>query len=563
MSGSAVPFVKPGGSKPKTLVIGLDAADAELVEQWCAEGLLPNIARMKSNGTWSRMETTASTMHVSAWPSIFTGTAPDKHGLYHAYVMCPGQQSPVRPRPDRSPFPFLWKILSDQGKRCVIMDAFLTCPLESFNGSQIVDWGSWSHFWQTTITPVTLKHELEKKFGRYPAEEHSKVGMAPPSDFAGFQKRLLAAVVKKTEVVKWLIDKEDWDLFWVVFGESHPAGHYFWHFHDPSYLTSPAEGAGALRNALRDVYVALDRAIGEILQSIDDKTTVFLVSGDGMGPNYSGSHILNDLLIRMGLLNNNSIGGNGAPNEKPAGANKPALCKTDVLCTIRNMIPERLRIAVTQTLLPRSIQEKLSLRWKTAGIAWSQTRAFLIENANEGYIRINLRGRDPDGTVGPGKEYEDLCEQIYRTVTTMVNPANGAVAARAVYKTDDIYQGPCRSHMPDIVINWNDDAKITTELLTDKYGIACSKEPGCALAPYYTGNHRPNAFMVSQGPGIPQGTVCQAASVLDLAPTILKQFGIDPPNYMDGKVLSELLALRKLKPESSKNEGAVEISRRA
>lgn len=558
MNGSSTPSVTPRDPRPKTLVIGWDAADAELVEQWCAEGLLPNIARMKSTGSYARMETTASMVHVSAWPSIFTGTTPDKHGLYHAYVMCPGQQSPVRPRPDRSPFPFLWKLLSDQGKRCVIMDAFLTCPLESFNGSQIVDWGSWSHFWQTTITPATLKRELENKFGRYPAEDHSKVGMAPPSDFRGFQERLLAGVAKKTEVVKWLMEKEDWDLFCVVFGEAHPAGHYFWHFHDPSYLTHPTEGAGALRSALRDVYVALDRAIGEIVQRIDHKTTVFLISGDGMGPNYSGSHILSDLLTRMRLFNNNNIGGNDEPGEKLASANKPSKTKADVLSTIRNMIPERVRIAVTQTLLPRSIQEKLSLRWKTSGISWSQTRAFLIENANEGYVRINLRGREPEGTVEPGKEYQDLCEKIYRIVTTMINPANGALAARAVYKTDDIYHGHCRSHMPDIIINWNDDAKITTELLTEKYGLACSKEPGCALAPYYTGNHRPNAFMVSQGPGISQGAVCEGTSILDLAPTILNQFGIDPPDYMDGRVLRELQAQSKLKPEPSKTEATVE-----
>src|SRR5262245_45076557 len=211
MNGSSIPSVTPRGSKPKTLVIGWDAADAELVEQWCAEGLLPNIARMKSNGTWARMETTASTVHVSAWPSIFTGTAPDKHGLYHAYVMSPGQQSPMRPRPDQSPVPFLWKILGDQGKRCMVMDAFLTCPLQNLNGIQIVDWGSWSHFWDTTITPATLKADLEKKFGRYPAEDHSKVGMSPPSDFQGFHQRLLAGVAKKTEVIKWLMERDDWD----------------------------------------------------------------------------------------------------------------------------------------------------------------------------------------------------------------------------------------------------------------------------------------------------------------------------------------------------------------
>ena len=167
--------------------------------------------------------------------------------------------------------------------------------------------------------------------------------MVPPSDFQGFHRRLLAGVVKKTEVVKWLMDKEDWDLFLVVFGESHPAGHYFWHFHDPSYLTHPREGAEALRHALREVYVALDRAIGEILQSIDDKTTVFVVSGDGMGPNYSGSHILNDLLTRMGLFNNHDLGDNGKLGEKPAGANQPSQPKTDLLSVIRNMIPERVR----------------------------------------------------------------------------------------------------------------------------------------------------------------------------------------------------------------------------
>jgi predicted AlkP superfamily phosphohydrolase/phosphomutase len=533
-------FFKPCGSKPKTLMIGWDAADAELVEQWCVEGLLPNVARLKSAGTWARMETTASTVHVSAWPSIFTGTTPDKHGLYHAYVTCPGQQGPVRPRPDRSPFPFFWKLLSDQGKRCIVMDAFLTCPLQDFKGSQIVDWGTWSHFWQTTITPDTLKRDLGKRFGRYPAEDHSRVGMAPLSDLEGFHRRLLAGVAKKSEVVKWLMEREDWDLFLVVFGESHPVGHYFWHLHDPAYLTHPREGAGALQHALREIYVALDRAIGEILQGIDAMTTVLLISGDGMGPNYSGSHVLNTLLSSMGLFNNHSHGGYHKFGEKPARAKQLSHSKTDALSTIRNMIPESLRIAVTNTLLPRAVQEKLSLRWKTSGISWSQTRAFLIENSNEGYIRINLKGREPQGTVEPGKEYEDLCEEIYQTIKTMTNPANGALAARQVSKTDHIYHGPCRSHMPDIVVNWNDDAKITTELLSAKYGMVRTKEPGCAVPPYYTGNHRPNAFMLSLGPGIFQGAVCENTSILDIAPTILDQFGVDPPDYMDGRVLSEL-----------------------
>jgi predicted AlkP superfamily phosphohydrolase/phosphomutase len=94
--------------------------------------------------------------------------------------------------------------------------------------------------------------------------------------------------------------------------------------------------------------------------------------------------------------------------------------------------------------------------------------------------------------------------------------------------------------MPDIIINWNDDAKVTTELLTEKYGLARSTQPGYALTPYYTGNHRPTGFALALGPEIPAGRALKGTSILDLAPTILTYFGITPPAYMEGKVLDEL-----------------------
>ena len=361
--------------------------------------------------------------------------------------------------------------------------------------------------------------------------------MTPPPDPQGFHQRLLAAVAKKSQVVKWLMGREDWDLFLVVFGESHPAGHYFWHYHDASYIAHSRDKPGL--SALRDIYIALDKAIGEILLGVDGSTTVFLVSGDGMGPNYSGSHILSDLLIRMKLFNNIPVSANGSIG-KPNGAGERRKAKIDLLSTVRNMVPKSFRVAVSKALLPRRVNEKLSLRWKTAGISWPHTRAFLIENANEGYIRINLIGREPQGIVQPGKEYETLCEEIYQAAKSMTNPANGKRAVHTVHKTDDIYDGPCRSHMPDVIINWNDDARVTTELLTKKYGMARNAQPGYALTPYYTGNHRPNAFAIAIGPEVRRGAELEGTSILDLAPTILTHFGITPPAYMRGKILNEL-----------------------
>jgi predicted AlkP superfamily phosphohydrolase/phosphomutase len=51
-------------SSRKLLLIGLDAADRELVEQWSDQGHLPNLARLKSTGVWGDLETTADTVHV-------------------------------------------------------------------------------------------------------------------------------------------------------------------------------------------------------------------------------------------------------------------------------------------------------------------------------------------------------------------------------------------------------------------------------------------------------------------------------------------------------------------
>ena len=284
--------------RPRMMVIGLDAADRELIEAWCEQGLLPNISRIRSAGIWGSLETTADTVHVSAWPSIFSGTTPDKHGLYHAYVMQPGQQAPARPKPENCPVPFFWQLLDQQGIRSIVMDAFLTCPLRDFSGIQIVDWGSWTWFSGQEILPESIKHDIRKQFGVYPAENHSKVGMTPPVDPLGFRERLLEGVKKKSQVAQWLMESQDWEFFLLVFGECHAAGHYFWHYMDTEYASYPEKCEQELRTALLDVYVAIDAAIGELLARRDDDTVVYVVSGDGMGPNYSGSHILNELLKR-------------------------------------------------------------------------------------------------------------------------------------------------------------------------------------------------------------------------------------------------------------------------
>src|SRR5262249_21480507 len=163
------------------------------------------------------------------------------------------------------------------------------------------------------------------------------------------------------------------------------------------------------------------------LASAGEDTLVLLVSGDGMGPNYSGSHLLEHALQQSGdLAKAGSVDG------------APAHGRPSVASRIRSMIPPGIRMAVSNALLSHQAQDRMSMRWKIAGIAWERTRAYVIENANEGYIRVNLKGREPLGIVETGAEYHALCDQICRTAATMTNPATGRPAALAVHKVDDM-----------------------------------------------------------------------------------------------------------------------------
>jgi predicted AlkP superfamily phosphohydrolase/phosphomutase len=53
-------------------------------------------------------------------------------------------------------------------------------------------------------------------------------------------------------------------------------------------------------------------------------------------------------------------------------------------------------------------------------------------------------------------------------------------------------------------------------------------------SPFYTGNHRPNAFVLARGPGIPANGQLEQGHIVDLAPTILTLLGVDPPSHFEG-----------------------------
>lgn len=112
----------------KLVLIGIDGLDPDLVTRFMNAGKLPNIRKLSRQGAMQRLETTPSP-DVSAWASFATGTNPGKHGVF-------GMET----RPQRRG-PAFWTIAGQSGVRSTILDVPVTFPPEAVpNGELLSGW---------------------------------------------------------------------------------------------------------------------------------------------------------------------------------------------------------------------------------------------------------------------------------------------------------------------------------------------------------------------------------------------------------------------------------------
>lgn len=174
------------------------------------------------------------------------------------------------------------------------------------------------------------------------------------------------------------------------------------------------------------------------------------------------------------------------------------------------------------------------MKWVNSGIDWSRSKLFCIPNSNEGYFRVNLRGREPLGIVSPGTEYQELVGALCEELGQLRNPANGVLAADQVYDVDRVFHGPRRSDLPDAVVNWNLEARVLDAVESPRGGLI-RKRAGHAISPFYNGNHRATAFVLARGPTLPPGATVEGGHILDVAPTLLTMLGVDVPRHFEGR----------------------------
>ena len=180
-----------------------------------------------------------------------------------------------------------------------------------------------------------------------------------------------------------------------------------------------------------------------------------------------------------------------------------------------------------------------------ADVDWSRTRAYCLGLTG---IFINRKGREGQGIVDEGAELRLLKRELVTRLTGLVDAETGQLAIREVQDAAVMFSGPYLDNGPDLLLGFNAGYRISWECASGKVTASVFENN----TKRWSGDHCVDPKLV---PGIffcNRPTNGHAPDIRDVAPTVLRLFGVDIPAYMEGKPLLDdpgrLSAPRRRRP---------------
>jgi predicted AlkP superfamily phosphohydrolase/phosphomutase len=494
----------------RTVLIGLDAADGDLLLQGCEDGWLPNLAALRERGVWGVASGVPGFGSGALWPSISTGVTPAKHGRYFYKQINPSTYRVELFDPDSYAATPVWEPISASGKRVALFDVPQAAMSPNLNGIQTADWLVHDVVYGRLLTsPPELAEELTGKFGADPVPKCDRPGGRSAEEHALLRDRLVARVRQRADCTVHYLEREPWDLLITAFAEPHCVGHQCWHLHDPAHPMHDPEAAARAGDPVLDVYAAIDAAVGRIAAAAGDDADVIVLSATGMTANYGGNHLLDDVLRRLEATN------------PPLPLDWIQRSKR----AVKSHLPRRLRRRWRRAV--HRIEEAAS------GSDRERRLCFAVpHNDLAGAVRVNLAGRERSGRVAPGAPYDALFDRLRRDLLEVRNLDTGRPAVTEVFRVDGICRGPRLPGLPDFFVLWNREAPI------DRVGSPRIGEIAYAHRGNRTGDHTPDSVFFAAGPHAARGRL-DGVSILDFAPTLAALHRVSLPN-VDGQVIPEL-----------------------
>ncbi len=261
-------------------------------------------------------------------------------------------------------------------------------------------------------------------------------------------------------------------LLYFYFSSTDLQAHMLWWDGDGKHPTRNKKDAKKYFGVLKGIYRKMDKVLGEMIQRYGQEATVIVLSDHGFA-NFSRQFGLNKWLVDEGYIG-------------------PKKCKS--LMTSAD---------------------------------WSQTRAYGL-GINGLYL--NLKGRERDGIVEPGAEQEALLEEMI-TKLEAIKDKNGKHPIKKVYRADKCYSGSATELAPDLIIGFNRGYRAS-------WGTCLGDMDSEVLSDNDKAWSADHCADPTEVPGVVfcnKPISAAAPSLIDIAPTILKEFGLEIPESMEGK----------------------------
>jgi predicted AlkP superfamily phosphohydrolase/phosphomutase len=520
--------------KPKIFIIGLDSATWDLMRPWMAQGHLPNLSGLISNGVSGSLESAIPPLTPPAWTSFMTGKNPGKHGIFHFLEPQPGTYAMRYSNAGSRRTQTIWRLLSQAGTSVGTVNVPFTYPPEQVDGFQISGMDTPSEK-SAFIYPLSLREEMERALGPISLELRYLGAMSSDEKHQKALDEMEKLDQQWTNVGQYLLEKHPADVMMLTYMSIDTVQHHFWHYMDPQHFLHDPVSAKKFSNAILNVYQRLDQAVGEFVKRLPEETTIMIVSDHGGGPVSDRVVYLNRYLAQLGLLK--------YLENKQSGIAK---LKQKLVRTLYRVIRSSLSSSQKKMLanLFPALRERFEGAYTSfANIDWSQTKAYCSEVlASPPSIWINLKGSKPSGIVEES-EYEGLLTTITQKLEELKDPRTGEQVIPRIYRRDEVFQGPYAGEAPDLILDWWSKNAFASSPSFPEEGDKPPlyiRERHPMKEPEWAGTHRYEGILIVKGGPTKKGGQISGARLMDMGPTLLYLAGEKIPSDMDGRVLTDL-----------------------
>jgi predicted AlkP superfamily phosphohydrolase/phosphomutase len=289
---------------------------------------------------------------------------------------------------------------------------------------------------------------------------------------------IVSMTEKRFTLARHFLRTRPWDFFMMVEMGTDRVHHGFWKFMDPSH--PKYENGNPWERVIPDYYEFVDAQIGKLLEEVPRDAVVLVVSDHGAKA-MEGGLCINEWLVREGYL-------------------------------VLREYPER----------PTTFAK--------LAIDWAKTRAW-SEGGYYARVFLNVQGREPQGLI-PAAQYEAFRDRLADEIEAIPDGQGQPLGTRCL-KPEELYK-KINGIAPDLLAYFGDLRwrSVGTVGLRTIHTFENDTGPDDA-------NHAQDGLFILAGPGTPTGLRWRGLELIDVAPTVLRMFGMPVPADIQGRIFPD------------------------